>query len=79
MRQPPTPQYVRILEITVLSMIAAGLTLARLSFKIPSALTSYLSVGAVLAGLAAFAAFYSARRTRTELGRQAPEDPTPDP
>lgn len=79
MRQPPTPRYVRILEITVLIMIAAGLTLARLSFKIPGALTSYLPVGAVLAGLAAIAAFYSARRARSELEQQSPEDPTPGP
>ncbi|MFI6046634.1 hypothetical protein ACIA8C_33790 [Nocardia sp. NPDC051321] len=79
MRRPSTPRYVLILETTVLAMIAAGLTLARLSTKSPGGVTIYLFVGAVLAGLAAFGAFHGARRARDELERQNPDDTTLDP
>ncbi|WP_405162732.1 hypothetical protein OG203_41760 [Nocardia sp. NBC_01499] len=79
MRHPPTPRYVAILETTVLIMIAIGFVLARLSAKIPGAATSYLTVGAVLAGLAAITAFYSARRARTDLNPPTTDNPTPDP
>lgn len=78
MRPPPTPQYVVILETTVLIMIAVGLILTRLSFKVTGGVTNYLIVGAVLAGLAAFGAHYSARRARADADRPDPCDPTSD-
>ncbi|MFD6160552.1 hypothetical protein ACFWF7_31770 [Nocardia sp. NPDC060256] len=75
MRQPPTPKYVVILETTVLIMIAVGLVLARLSFKVSGGVTNCLYIGAILAGLAALGAYYSARRARAELEPPDPDDP----
>ncbi|WP_433663975.1 hypothetical protein ACQPW1_18780 [Nocardia sp. CA-128927] len=80
MRRPPTPRYVLILETTVLIMIAIGFVLVRLSVKISGGhMTNYWTAGAVLAGLAAIWAHYSARRARAVLEPPDADNPVTDP